>query len=223
MRTDLGFGAAACQAGTGRTHRLKRRRRGRAQRGSTCGSRPLTPAVPERLRGRLWPEATKRIEYGTRVLEGKDNAPRRRMFIGHEPTKGSRAASKGARQLSVLDRLRFGVAAFRPPLATIATFSLLSLLPARRPMGTNASPAVLLRRIAHLEAAVGRLTEDLESLRRAVSRHGFASSLAGGLRSQVARSPGSCPSAWCKSTARTELRCAVLSEPQRTAEWAQYR
>ena len=56
-------------------------------------------------------------------------------------------------------------------------------------MGTNASPAVLLRRIAHLEAAVGRLTEDLESLRRAVSRHGFASSLAGGLRSQVARSP----------------------------------
>ncbi len=95
MRTDLGFGAAACQAGTGRTHRLKRRRRGRAQRGSTCGSRPLTPAVPERLRGRLWPEATKRIEYGTRVLEGKDNAPRRRMFIGHEPTKGSRAASKG--------------------------------------------------------------------------------------------------------------------------------
>ena len=94
MRTDLGFGAAACQAGTGRTHRLKRRRRGRAQRGSTCGSRPLTPAVPERLRGRLWPEATKRIEYGTRVLEGKDNAPRRRMFIGHEPTKGSRAASK---------------------------------------------------------------------------------------------------------------------------------
>ena len=95
MRTDLGFGAAACQAGTGRTHRLKRRRRGRAQRGSTCGSRPLTPAVPERLRGRLWPEATKRIEYGTRVLEGKDNAPRRRMFIVHEPTKGSRAASKG--------------------------------------------------------------------------------------------------------------------------------
>jgi len=33
----------------------------------------------------------------------------------------------------------------------------------------------------------------------------------------------SCPNAWCKSTARRELRCAVLSEPQRTAEWAQYR
>lgn len=94
MRTDLGFGAAACQAGTGRTHLLKRRRRGRALRGSMCGSRPLTPAVPERLRGRLWPEATKRIEYGTRVLEGKDTAPRRRMFIGHEPTTGSCAASR---------------------------------------------------------------------------------------------------------------------------------
>ena len=95
MRTDLGFGATACQAGTGRTHRLKRRRRGRAQRGSTCGSRPLTPAVPERLEGRLWPVAKKRNEYGTRAQEGKDTAPRRRMFIGHEPAKGSRAASKG--------------------------------------------------------------------------------------------------------------------------------
>ena len=92
MRTDLGFGAAACQAGTGRTHRLKRRRRGRAQRGSTCGSRPLTPAVPERLRGRLWPEATKRIEYGTRGLDGKDTPSRWRMFIGHEPAIGGRAA-----------------------------------------------------------------------------------------------------------------------------------
>ena len=92
MRTDLGFCAAACQEGTGRTHRLKRRRRGRAQRGSMCGSRPLTPAVPERLRGRLWPVATKRIEYGTRAQEGKDTAARWRMFIGHEPATGSRAA-----------------------------------------------------------------------------------------------------------------------------------
>jgi hypothetical protein len=32
-----------------------------------------------------------------------------------------------------------------------------------------------------------------------------------------------CPSAWCKSTARRELRCAVLSAPQRTAESEQYR
>jgi iron complex outermembrane receptor protein len=40
---------------------------------------------------------------------------------------------------------------------------------------------------------------------------------------QAAFDWGSCPSAWCKSTARRELRCAVLSEPQRTAEWAQYR
>lgn len=34
---------------------------------------------------------------------------------------------------------------------------------------------------------------------------------------------GSCPNSWCKSTARTRLRCTVLSEPQRTAEWAQCR
>jgi hypothetical protein len=34
---------------------------------------------------------------------------------------------------------------------------------------------------------------------------------------------GSCPSAWCKSTARRELRCAVLSGLLPTAEWAQYR
>jgi len=33
----------------------------------------------------------------------------------------------------------------------------------------------------------------------------------------------SCPNAWCKSTARTELRCALLSVPLRTAEWGQYR
>ena len=39
----------------------------------------------------------------------------------------------------------------------------------------------------------------------------------------LAGASGSCPSAWCKSTARTELRCAVLSEPQRTAEWEQHR
>lgn len=69
-------------------------------------------------------------------------------------------------------------------------------------MGTNASPAVLLRRIAQLEAAVGRLTEDLESLRRAVNRHGLASSLAGNLRSQVARSP--IPSGLAGALARGE-------------------
>ena len=99
MRTDLGFGAAACQAGNGGTRRRKRqRRRGRALRGSMCGSRPLTPAVPERLRGRLWPEATKRIEYGTRGLDGKDTPSRWRMFIGHEPAKGSRAAWRESKQ-----------------------------------------------------------------------------------------------------------------------------
>lgn len=67
------------------THRQRwRLRQGRALRGSTCGSRPLTPAMPERLRGRLWQVATKRIEYGPGTQGGKDTAPRRRMFIGHE-------------------------------------------------------------------------------------------------------------------------------------------
>ncbi len=93
MRTDLWLGATASQAGTSGTHRQMRRlRRGKAQRGSTCGSRPLTPAVPDRLRGRLWPVATKRNEYGTWALEGKDTAKRWRMFIGREPAKGRRAA-----------------------------------------------------------------------------------------------------------------------------------
>lgn len=39
-------------------------------------------------------------------------------------------------------------------------------------MSTNLSPPVLLRRIARLEAAVGRLKEDLGSLRSAVRRQG---------------------------------------------------
>ncbi len=40
-------------------------------------------------------------------------------------------------------------------------------------MGTNISTPVLLRRIAQLEVAVGRLSEDLGSLRLVVSRHGL--------------------------------------------------
>jgi len=40
-------------------------------------------------------------------------------------------------------------------------------------MSTNLSPPVLLRRIARLEAAVGRLREDLGSLRSAVRRQGL--------------------------------------------------
>ena len=42
--------------------------------------------------------AKKRNEYGTRAQEGKDTAPRRRMFIGHEPAKGSRAAWRESKQ-----------------------------------------------------------------------------------------------------------------------------
>lgn len=49
-------------------------------------------------------------------------------------------------------------------------------------MGTNLSTPVLLRRIAQLEAAVGRLSEDLGSLRSVVSRQGLTSTRSGGTR-----------------------------------------
>ncbi|MEY4906364.1 MAG: hypothetical protein RL260_82 [Pseudomonadota bacterium] len=53
-------------------------------------------------------------------------------------------------------------------------------------MGINISTPVLLRRIAQLEAAVGRLSEDLGSLRSAVSLQGLPSTKVPGVRSRVA-------------------------------------
>lgn len=53
-------------------------------------------------------------------------------------------------------------------------------------MGINVSTPVLLRRIAQLEAAVGRLSEDLGSLRSAVSLQGLPSTKVPGVRSRVA-------------------------------------
>ena len=63
-------------------------------------------------------------------------------------------------------------------------------------MSTNVSTPVLLRRIAQLEAAVGRLSEDLGSLRSVVSRHALQPSKAGGARPRAARSqlPAGTPS-----------------------------
>ncbi len=43
------------------------------------------------------------------------------------------------------------------------------------------------------------------------------------VQSELAATMWSCPARWCKSTTRIELRCAVLSGSQRTAEWGQYR
>jgi hypothetical protein len=60
-------------------------------------------------------------------------------------------------------------------------------------MSTDRSTPVLLRRIAQLEAAVGRLTQDLGSLRSAVSRQGLrlprarGAQAAGGLAGASAR------------------------------------
>ena len=53
-------------------------------------------------------------------------------------------------------------------------------------MGINVSTPVLLRRIAQLEAAVGRLSEDLSSLRSAVSLQGLPSTKVPGVRSRAA-------------------------------------
>lgn len=54
-------------------------------------------------------------------------------------------------------------------------------------MGTDLSTPVLLRRLAQLEAAVGRLSEDLGSLRSAVSRQGLQPPRARGVRARAAR------------------------------------
>jgi len=53
-------------------------------------------------------------------------------------------------------------------------------------MSTNLSTPVLLRRIAQLEATVGRLSEDLGSLRSAVSKQGVELPRARGVRARVA-------------------------------------
>lgn len=53
-------------------------------------------------------------------------------------------------------------------------------------MGTDLSTPVLLRRIAQLEATVGRLSQDLGSLRTAVSKQGLQLPKARGVRARVA-------------------------------------
>jgi hypothetical protein len=54
-------------------------------------------------------------------------------------------------------------------------------------MGANGSTPVLLRRIAELEAAVGRLSEELCSLRSVVSLHALQPAKAEGARPRAAR------------------------------------
>jgi hypothetical protein len=53
-------------------------------------------------------------------------------------------------------------------------------------MNIDLSPPVLLRRIARLEATVGRLSEDLGSLRSAVSKHGLQTPKTRGARTPAA-------------------------------------
>jgi len=58
-------------------------------------------------------------------------------------------------------------------------------------MGTDLSTPVLLRRIAQLEATVGRLSEDLGSLRSAVSKQGLHLPGTRGVRARVAHAKSS--------------------------------
>ena len=58
-------------------------------------------------------------------------------------------------------------------------------------MSTNLSTPVLLRRIAQLEATLGRLRQDLGSLRSAVSEQGLELPRARGVRARVAHSKSS--------------------------------
>ena len=74
------------------------------------------------------------------------------------------------------------------------------------------------RRVHDLPGGAARLTTDAVGV-YGVWVNGWQVADAEGLMGEAR----SCPSAWCKSTARRELRCAVLSVPLRTAEWEQYR
>ena len=58
-------------------------------------------------------------------------------------------------------------------------------------MSSNLSTPVLLRRIAQLEATVGRLSEDLGTLRAAVSRQGLQLPSTRGVRARVAHTDAS--------------------------------
>ena len=58
-------------------------------------------------------------------------------------------------------------------------------------MSTDLSTPVLLRRIARLEATVGRLSEDLGSLRLAVTGQGLAPAMARGVRARAAHAKSS--------------------------------
>ncbi len=58
-------------------------------------------------------------------------------------------------------------------------------------MSTDLSTPVLLRRIAQLEATVGRLSEDLGTLRSAVSKQGLQLPRTRGVRARVAHADSS--------------------------------
>ena len=58
-------------------------------------------------------------------------------------------------------------------------------------MSTDLSTPVLLRRIAQLEATVGRLSEDLGTLRSVVSKQGLQLPRTRGARARVAHSKSS--------------------------------
>lgn len=127
--------------------------------------------------------ATRQIEYESRSRDGEDALARRRMFIGRDRVKVVRATQTPSASAEVDPPFalawRFARAGGLLRFTHLLCCSCLLII---TPMGTNVSTPVLLRRIAQLEAAVGRLSEDLGTLRSAVSRQGQATTRAGSAR-----------------------------------------
>lgn len=76
-------------------------------------------------------------------------------------------------------------------MSSSAAFARLSELTVNPSTGTDVSTPVLLRRIAQLDATVGRLSEDLGSLRSAVSKQGLQLPRTQGGRARAARAKSS--------------------------------
>lgn len=127
--------------------------------------------------------ATRQIEYESRSRDGEDALARRRMFIGRDRVKVVRATQTPSASAEVDPPFAFAWRFARAGgLLRFTHLLCCSHLLIITSMGTNVSTPVLLRRIAQLEAAVGRLSEDLGTLRSAVSRQGQATTRAGSAR-----------------------------------------
>ena len=92
----------------------------------------------------------------------------------------------GSPPVSTSQGVTAAVTARRCQLSLFAVFAWLSRFAYNPRMSTDLSTPVLLRRIAQLEATVGRLSEDLGTLRSAVSKQGLQLPRTRGVRARVA-------------------------------------